>query len=82
MKGLGAAVIQKNGVVAYSSRALTPAEKRYALIEKGMLVVVFGCEKFQKLLYMARDALPLNRIKTVRDNDAKTYFLHQCEFRR
>ena len=35
MKGLGATVIQKNGVVAYASRALTPAEQRYAQIEKG-----------------------------------------------
>ena len=55
MKGLGAAVIQKNGVVAYASRALTPAEQRYAQIEKEMLAVVFGCEKFHKLLYGKRD---------------------------
>ena len=55
MKGLGAAVIQINGVVAYASRALTPAEQRYAQIEKEMLAVVFGCEKFHKLLYGKRD---------------------------
>ena len=55
MKGLGAAVIQKNGVVDYASRALTPAEQRYAQIEKEMLAVVFGCEKFHKLLYGKRD---------------------------
>ena len=28
-KGLGAAIIQGNGVVAYASRALTPTEQRY-----------------------------------------------------
>ena len=43
MKGLGAAVIQENGIVAYASRALTPTEQRYAQIEKEMLAVVFGC---------------------------------------
>lgn len=42
MKGLGSAVIQQSGVVAYASRALIPAEQRDARIEKAMLVVVFG----------------------------------------
>lgn len=51
MKGLGAAILQENGVVAYASRALTSAEQRYAQIEKEMLAVVFGCERFHKLLY-------------------------------
>ena len=51
MKGLGAAAIQDNGVIAYASRALTPTEQRYAQIEKEMLAVVFGCLKFHKLIY-------------------------------
>ena len=51
MRGLGAAIIQSNGVVAYASRALTSAEQKYAQIEKEMLAVVFGCERFHKLLY-------------------------------
>lgn len=55
MKGLGSAVIQQSGVVAYASRALIPAEQRDARIEKAMLVVVFGCEKFHKLLYGKSD---------------------------
>lgn len=55
MKGLGAAILQKNGVVAYASRALTPAEQRYAQIEKEMLAVLFGCERFHKLLYGKAD---------------------------
>lgn len=55
MKGLGAAFIQQSGVVAYASRALTPAEQRYAQIEKEMLAVVFDCEKFHKLLYGKSD---------------------------
>lgn len=50
-KGLGAAIIQKNGVVAYASRALTPAEQRYAQIELEMLAIVFGCTRFHHLIY-------------------------------
>ena len=51
MKGLGAAIIQEDGVIAYASRALSTTEQRYAQIEKEMLAVVFGCERFHKLLY-------------------------------
>ena len=54
-KGLGAAILQSNGVVAYASRALTPTEQRYAQIEKEMLSVVFGCTKFHKLIYGKND---------------------------
>ena len=54
-KGLGAAIIQNGGVVAYASRALTPTEQRYALIEKEMLAVVYGCTKFHKLIYSMDD---------------------------
>ena len=50
-KGLGAAIIQDSGVVAYASRALTVTEQRYAQIEKEMLAVVFGCTRFHNLLY-------------------------------
>jgi hypothetical protein len=57
MRGLGAAILQENGVVAYASRALSPAEQRYAQIEKEMLAVVFGCERFHKLLYGKHDVL-------------------------
>ena len=55
MKGLGAAVIQEDGAVAYASRTLTPAETRYAQIEKEMLAVVFAFTKFHKLLYAKDD---------------------------
>lgn len=42
-------------MVTYASRALTPGEQRYAQIEREMLSVVFGCEKFHKLLYGKSD---------------------------
>jgi transposase InsO family protein len=55
LRGLGAAIIQGNGVVAYASRALTPTEQNYAQIEKEALAVVFGCSKFHKLIYGKHD---------------------------
>lgn len=69
-RGLGAALIQEGGVVAYASRALTPAETRYAQIEKEALAVVFACNKFHKLIYgkanitIESDHKPLEAIMT------------------
>ena len=54
-KGLGAAAIQEDRVVAYASRTLTETEKNYAQIEKEMLAVVYGCTKFHKLIYGKND---------------------------
>ena len=42
--GLGAALLQNNKPIAFTSKALTDAECRYANIEKEMLAVVFGAE--------------------------------------
>ncbi|UYV84182.1 hypothetical protein LAZ67_X001460, partial [Cordylochernes scorpioides] len=53
--GLGAVLKQegKNGIwrpVAYSSRAMTPTEKRYTQIEKEALAITWACERFQDFL--------------------------------
>ena len=50
-KGLGAALLQKGRPIAYKSRALTQAETRYASIEKEMLAVTWGLEKFHQYTY-------------------------------
>jgi hypothetical protein len=50
-KGIGCALLQKERPVAYSSRALTATETRYAQIEKEMLAIVFSLEKFNQYTY-------------------------------
>lgn len=49
--GLGSVLLQEGRPVAYSSRAMTPTEKRYAQIEKEMLAIVHGCTKFDQYIY-------------------------------
>ena len=49
--GLGFVLLQKGQPVAYSSRALTPAETRYSQIEKELLAQVFGLEKHHEYVY-------------------------------
>ncbi|CAC5410926.1 unnamed protein product [Mytilus coruscus] len=49
--GLGAAVMQEDRPVAYASRALNDTETRYAQIEKELLSVIFGLEKFHSYTY-------------------------------
>ena len=54
--GLGAALLQNGQPIAFASRALTETERRYAQIEKELLAVVFGLEKFHQYTY-ARDVI-------------------------
>ena len=51
MHGLGACLMQDGHPVAYASRSLTPTEVQYAQIEKELLAIVFGMEKFETYLY-------------------------------
>lgn len=49
--GLGAVLLQEGGPIAYASKALTEAQKKYAQIEKETLAITFGCQKFYQYLY-------------------------------
>ena len=73
--GLGAALLQDSKVIAYASKSLTPAETRYANIEREMLAVVFGCLKFHHYLYgrsfvCNSDHQPLEKIHLKHLSDA------------
>ena len=46
--GLGACLMQDGHPVAYASRALNETEKNYAQIEKEMLAIVYGLNKFER----------------------------------
>ena len=50
-KGLGAVILQDTRPVAYASRAMTKSEENYAQIEKEMLAISYGCERFHDYLY-------------------------------
>ena len=68
MKGLGATLIQDGRPVAYASKALTATESNYANIERELLAVVFGCQKFHMYLYgrhfrIESDHKPLEQIR-------------------
>ena len=49
--GLGACLMQAGQPIAYASRALTETETQYAQIEKEMLSIVFGLERFEQYAY-------------------------------
>ncbi len=55
LKGLGAALLQEHdGVlkpIAFASKALTPAESRYACIERELLAIVYAVERFHTYVY-------------------------------
>ncbi len=51
MKGLGAALVQKEGPVVFASKALTTAESNYSNIERECLAVVHGIQRFHYYLY-------------------------------
>ena len=50
-RGLGAALIQNKGPIAFASKSLTETESRYSNIEREMLGIVWGLEKFHHYVF-------------------------------
>ena len=50
-KGLGAAILQDGQPVAFASKALNSAQSNYPNIDREMLAVVFGINRFHMYLY-------------------------------
>ena len=65
--GLGAVLLQNNTPICFASRTLTDTEKRYANIDRELLAVVYGCERFHhyvfgKIFTIESDHRPLEMI--------------------
>jgi hypothetical protein len=72
--GLGACLLQEGHPLAYASRSLTPTEQNYAQIEKELLAIVYGLERFHQLTYGRKvevhcDHKPLESIAKKRIED-------------
>ena len=50
-RGLGAVLTQNGKLIAFASKSLIETEQRYANIERELLTVVFGCERFHTHVY-------------------------------
>ena len=67
LKGLGACIIQDGQPIMFASKSLMDTKTHYANIERELLVIVYGCEKFHMYLYrrtfiMEMDHKPLEMI--------------------
>ena len=49
--GIGTVLMQNGKPISYASRSLTNAQKNYAIIEKELLAVLFGCERYHQSVY-------------------------------
>ena len=49
--GIGAVLLQEGRPIEYASRALTPSERNWAQIEKEVLAVLYGLERFDQYAY-------------------------------
>ena len=88
-RGLGAALLQEKGPVAFASKALTETEYRYSNIEREMLGIVFGLERFHHYVFgrsvlVETDHKPLESIEQKNLHVAPprlARMLYHCEIR-
>ena len=64
--------MQDGQPIAYASRALLDAERRYAQIEKELLAVTFGLERFHQYTY-GRQSDRSNRPQTSRGDSEEEH---------
>ena len=50
-----AVLMQEGRPVAYASKSLTKAQKKYSQIEKECLAIFFGCTRFNEYIYGKSD---------------------------
>uniref|UniRef100_A0A8C7WXQ6 Gypsy retrotransposon integrase-like protein 1 n=1 Tax=Oryzias sinensis TaxID=183150 RepID=A0A8C7WXQ6_9TELE len=50
-KGLGVALVQNNQPIAFGSKTLTDTQSRYSNIEREMLAIVYGIQRYHTYLY-------------------------------
>ena len=67
-QGIGAALTQDGKPIAFASKAMTETEQRYANIERELLAVVYGCERFHTYVFgkkfiVETDHKPLEQIQ-------------------
>ncbi|KAK3758059.1 hypothetical protein RRG08_006644 [Elysia crispata] len=55
--GLGAVLLQEGKPIEFASRALTETEKRWAQIEKEMLAIIFGLDRFDQYTFRQKSWL-------------------------
>lgn len=48
---IGVTLLQQNQLVAYATKAFTPAQRLFPQIGKEALAVKFGCKKFYQFIY-------------------------------
>ena len=53
-KGLGAVLLQNDLPVPYASSTLTDMQQKYTQIEKELMAIVYGCERFHYYIYGRR----------------------------
>ena len=83
--GLDVALLQNHKTIAFASKALTKAKHHYTNIEREMLAVIFGAERFSIYIYgrsftIESDHKPLESIsqKNLLDTSAQVQHMLLC----
>ena len=64
-RGIGAELVQENKPVAFANKSLNETECRYANVERELLAVVYGCERYHTYLYGSNKPLQTISLKNL-----------------